>query len=369
VRLHRSWCAYLADYQSFKLQPSGRSFGPSEQQRIADDCEVLRSDPQNVVGGEAYCILNELRSHVGAAFPYPNEASLLAALVNFTTSASYDDLKANYTNFNEYTGFVVDGSSITALYNAFNTTMPPGVSIAPSAISAYYNPWRAAVDARCKGPGGVPCELTNFGPPAAQSANYYYWMRTLRDLGREAVLNIIVALIVSYVVLVLVTRNVLVPALAILSIGSTVTMVLATIFSLDYKFDANASILIVVATGLSVDYAVHLSHFYNDQPGTRKQKATMALHGVGLSVCGGALTTGGAAVPLSFAQHFLFFREAGHFILSTAAFGIFFSFTMLIPLFMVMGPEGNYGDIDRLFVWCTKERTRASPAQGSQPQA
>jgi len=226
----------------------------------------------------------------------------------------------------------------------------------------YYDPWREAVDERCD--ERFRCELTNFGPPGRETANYFYWMATLRELGHEAVMNIMIALVVSYVVLVMVTRNVLVPALSILSIGSTVTCVLAAIFlhPNEYKFDANAAILIVMATGMSVDYAVHLGHFYNDQPGMRFEKAQMALHGVGLSVCGGALTTGGAALPLTLAQHFLFFEEAGAFIFCTAFFGLFFSFAMLMPLLMIIGPEGSQGDLDDLFAKACSKTTPVRPA-------
>ena len=81
--------------------------------------------------------------------------------------------------------------------------------------------------------------------------------------------------------------------------------------------------------------------------GQRYAKARDALHGVGLSVIGGALTTGGAAIPLMAAPNFLFFQQAGFFIFFTAFFGIIFSFGMLIPLLMVCGPVGETGDIFR----------------------
>lgn len=80
----------------------------------------------------------------------------------------------------------------------------------------------------------------------------------------------------------------------------------------------------------------------------------MALHGVGLSVWGGALTTGGAAVPLCFAKHFLFFEEAGFFILLVAVFALFFSFCMLMPLLMICGPEGTTGDLANYLGPCVR---------------
>lgn len=211
---------------------------------------------------------------------------------------------------------------------------------------------QAAVDAQCT--SEVPCAFTNYGPPSGSSTqSLFYFMATIRELVREAVLNIVIALVVSYVVLVVATRNVIIPALAVLSIGSTVTWVLAMILALGHRFDANAAILVVMATGMAVDYAVHLAHFYNDGVGTRYQKTQAALHGVGLSVCGGALTTAGAAIPLCFSLHFLFFEMAGAFILSVAIFGLFFSFCMLVPLLMIVGPTGAQGDLQTIFDSCT----------------
>ena len=65
--------------------------------------------------------------------------------------------------------------------------------------------------------------------------------------------------------------------------------------------------------GLAVDYAVHITHFYNEATGTRYEKAADALHGVGISIVGGAITTGGAALPLLAAKSFVFFAMAGIF--------------------------------------------------------
>ena len=78
---------------------------------------------------------------------------------------------------------------------------------------------------------------------------------------------------VAYVVLVLTTANLLVPLLALLSIASTIIWSLAVVFLAGYTFNANAAILSVMAVGLAVDYAVHITHFYNEAAGNRCEKA------------------------------------------------------------------------------------------------
>ena len=59
-----------------------------------------------------------------------------------------------------------------------------------------------------------------------------------------------------------------------------------------------------------------MTHFYNEAVGDRYEKTADALHGVGISIVGGAVTTGGAAIPLLFANNFVFFKTAGYFIIS-----------------------------------------------------
>ena len=73
---------------------------------------------------------------------------------------------------------------------------------------------------------------------------------------------------------------------------------------------AVSAIIIVMCVGLAVDYAVHFTHFYNEAPGNRFEKAQGALHGVGVSVIGGAVTTAGAAIPMMISPNSQGFHEA-----------------------------------------------------------
>ena len=81
--------------------------------------------------------------------------------------------------------------------------------------------------------------------------------------------------------------------------------------------------------------------------------------GVGLSIIGGAITTMGAGAP-QFACVILFFRLNGTFIFLTSGLAIFFSFFMLIPLLMAMGPEGQQGE---LCFWRSAHAQEATPGK------
>ena len=214
---------------------------------------------------------------MGGAFPYADEAALRAALQIFYASAAYAQLERRYDKYATYTSFLAEGDSgIKALWTAFNSTMPtvrprhprtlrawlqtrrPGggrsslvlflrqnIETSATAISKYYDPWRKAVSDTCN--DVAPCMMAD--------GAYYRYMGMTFTLVDTATLNIAIALIVSYFILLIFTGNFLAPVLAIVSIGSTITWVNAAILLMGYKFDLIGAILLVMIVGMSVDYA------------------------------------------------------------------------------------------------------------------
>jgi len=324
---------------------SSATFGPAVQQQIVDDCNALAANADLVANGEVYCVLNELQKFAPDAFPYADEASLLTALGLFYASPAYANLLYSFRYYQSYTNVVTTpaGDGIDSIFINLNSTIPTTLNVGiPSQVTPYYDDWTAAVEPLCT---DAPCVM-------ACNQGIFERMATLSEMRNNAIQNIGLALIVSYVVLVVTTMNLLVPFLAIFSIGSTIVWSLGTFFLWGYQFNANAAILSVMAVGLAVDYAVHIVHFYNEASGDRYEKTQDALHGVGISVIGGAVTTGGAAVPLLFAKNFVFFQMAGVFIFFTAVWGLIFSFFLLCPLLMVLGPTGEIGDLRAIFRCC-----------------
>lgn len=327
------------DKFTLKFKSDDTGYGPKMQEKMVKDCEVLRAKDALVTGKEAYCLLNDLKAYDPANFPYDDQAKLIAALETFKDSQKYAQLAVDYNNYRTLTNYVVGTKpGGMALWHSFNATIPTDVEISTTAIQPYYDEWRDAVDKQ------VDQDVV-----LTQKEILFVAMAGFGGIQRTAVLNIVIALVCSYFVLVLVTRNALVPVLAVISIGATVSWVLAATFSLGFKFDLYTGILIVMIVGMAVDYAVHFTHFYNEAEGTRYDKAQGALHGVGVSVVGGAVTTAGAAIPLIFAPNFQFFHQAGVFIFCVAFFGLIFSFFLLIPLLMVCGPEGETGDVIAIY--------------------
>lgn len=161
------------------------------------------------------------------AFPYADEAALRAALQIFCASAAYAQLERRYDKYATYTGFLAEGDSgIKALWTAFNSTMPtvrprhprtlrawlqtrrPGggrsslvlllrqnIETSATAISKYYDPWRKAVSDTCN--DVAPCMMAD--------GAYYRYMGMTFTLVNTATLNIAIALVVSYFILLIFT--------------------------------------------------------------------------------------------------------------------------------------------------------------------
>ena len=107
------------------------------------------------------------------------------------------------------------------------------MGFAAARIKDYFDPWKAAVDAQCS--DDEQCIMTG------TFDMYYWWMSAMFGMAGSAFQNIAVAIVASYFVLVLVTRNFLVPLFAVISIGSTITWVLAGVFLSGYKFTLECS--------------------------------------------------------------------------------------------------------------------------------
>ena len=70
------------------------------------------------------------------------------------------------------------------------------------------------------------------------------------------------SLIICFLVLAAITRNLQVSSLAITCIGSIIAFILSTIHLLGWTFGLIESTCMIVFIGISFDYVVHIAHCY-----------------------------------------------------------------------------------------------------------
>mmetsp|Transcript_36147 Transcript_36147/g.85287 ORF Transcript_36147/g.85287 Transcript_36147/m.85287 type:complete len:613 (-) Transcript_36147:711-2549(-) len=116
---------YVDGFTSGLNFASGR-FGPDQQKKMVEDCEVLSANKDLVDGDEHHCLLNDLKAHNPTAFPYTSEELLRNALVGFYASDKYTELTNNYKSYATRTGFLSKSEAeINVLWMSFNSTIPP----------------------------------------------------------------------------------------------------------------------------------------------------------------------------------------------------------------------------------------------------
>jgi hypothetical protein len=316
-------------------------FDAAVQARIAADCDAAAVATALVSTGEVYCVLNVLRDSNATAFPYATSAELHDALVALYASDGYAALVANISDFPAQTGFVSSsngaaGGHVVALWHAFNSTIPQTTRPTPGSAGPHWEAWDSFARARCVDLGCV------------QTTQLWRFFDVLRSLFTFALSTTIICVGCSFVVLLIATSNVLIALYATLTIVAIILSVLAGVLLLGFSFGMFECIFIILTCGMAIDYAVHLAHFYTHASGGRVRRTTSALHGVGLSILGGAATTMGAGAP-QFACAILFFQLNGIFIFLTSGLSLFFSFSMLLPLLMMAGPEGDQGELAALW--------------------
>uniref|UniRef100_A0A7S2CWY4 SSD domain-containing protein n=1 Tax=Haptolina brevifila TaxID=156173 RepID=A0A7S2CWY4_9EUKA len=303
-----------------------------------------------------YCLLEQVRAFVGPThFPLKTEAALVDAIDAFYASANYSHLRdmvrrEAHRNVDTLTGVViapVDGvRRVRALYNSFTTGLSKhavdnGIFGGdPRVVWPTFEAWRLLANRECV---QVSCFSALYSASGAVNIG-----ALIRSISYFATSTIGICVGACFGVLLVVTLNVVVALYATITVAYVIASVMGCIVACGLKDGMYENIFTILVVGMSIDYAVHLAHFYTHAAGSRYEKAQEALYGVGASVLGGAATTVGAGSTLLFCVA-MFFYVQGLFILFTALCALLHSFAFLMPLFMIAGPVGQQGDLRWLF--------------------
>ena len=156
---------------------------------------------------------------------------------------------------------------------------------------------------------------------------------------RLAITGMSLGLTVAFVVLLLATRNLIVAALATLTITMCIMTVLGTIQMMGWKLGFSECLSIMILCGFAVDYVVHLAHAYMTSTAKpRLERTHDALKTLGVSVFWGMLTSAvSGAVLASCTLQFL--AKFGTFFLLTILWAYLWAVLFLMPLLATIGPE------------------------------
>merc|ERR1711871_220971 len=152
--------------------------------------------------------------------------------------------------------------------------------------------------------------------------------------------------LISLICVVIFTGDLVVSVFTMCTILLIVITLMGFLFAvMGYTFGAIEAVGVTIFVGMSVDYALHMSHGYHGAHGeTRYKKIRHALTHLGVSIIGGAGTTAGAAIFLFFCHMYLFI-QLGTMMFMNTLLALFFSLIFLSSMLMVAGPLSHMCDV------------------------
>jgi len=141
-------------------------------------------------------------------------------------------------------------------------------------------------------------------------------------------------------------RNLVVVAMVILHVISICLTLIACFVLEGRSLGVIESISATLLVGLSVDYLVHISSAYLDQPEDvpRERRVLNAIGHLGGSVIAGSATTVVSAIPLCLGTT-TFFVAFGRFVIGIIFLSLIFTFFFLSSALYLFGPENNFGSL------------------------
>jgi hypothetical protein len=171
------------------------------------------------------------------------------------------------------------------------------------------------------------------------STGFYDWMVASKVFLESAFWNAGVALLIAFVVILFMTLNYKLTGLVFVGLFYVLAMVCLLMTISGWVIGIIEAIGVSVATGMAVDYVLHLSHSFNHQPaGPAPERVRGALQEMGISILSGCLTTWIACIAL-YCCDFLWFRLFGCFVTMVIWSSFFITMTGVTAILSLYGPE------------------------------
>eukprot|EP00929_Paragymnodinium_shiwhaense_P047960 TRINITY_DN2431_c0_g1_i1.p1 TRINITY_DN2431_c0_g1~~TRINITY_DN2431_c0_g1_i1.p1 ORF type:complete len:1248 (-),score=317.11 TRINITY_DN2431_c0_g1_i1:185-3928(-) len=237
----------------------------------------------------------------------------------------------DYELAQEMTGYTIQDGKLSFAFIGWNATF--GMQNTVEEANEWYDRWEEFYTSNNGDTGGV------------QTSELHVFMATQNEMVKGAILGIVLSLVVAFLVMLAATRNWWVALIGLGNITSICCVFLGLLPTIGWSLGEYECIFLIATVGLSVDYTAHLLHAYNHAlEVTREDRVRSALGEMGISVLNSAITTLAAALML-FGCGFHFFFQFGAFIFIIILLSITMSMTFLMPLMILIGPQGEQGKL------------------------
>jgi len=197
-------------------------------------------------------------------------------------------------------------------------------------LPSEYLPAKAAVD--------QIIAHSNISTKAFATSPIYQAWETDSIISLELWRNLALAMIVVGVVSFTMLGNFSLCLMVMACVMLTLVDLVGTLHFWDVTIDVISCVNIVLATGLCVDYSVHIAHAFSVAEGSRTERTKAALVNLGPAIVNGGVTTFLAVIILPFSQSHVFktfFKIFG----LTVLYGVFHGLVFLPALLSSFGPH------------------------------
>ncbi|CAN0219603.1 unnamed protein product [Pylaiella littoralis] len=168
------------------------------------------------------------------------------------------------------------------------------------------------------------------------SQSYLQW-ETFQIIYKELYQGLGLCLGAVFILTLILIAHPLSAGLVFLMVTFTIVDVLGIMYFWGLAIDTVAVINLVLAVGLSVDYAAHIAHSFMIKTGTRDERMVQAVSDIGVAVVHGGLSTFLAVVLLSLSASYVF-RVLFKQFFATAVMGLGHGLILLPVLLSLVGP-------------------------------
>jgi len=214
-----------------------------------------------------------------------------------------------------------------------------------------YDRWEAAIGQRmASAPAGVG--------GGWQTAEAWWWMDTISHMRDGAYSAAGITLLLSAVIILLSTRNVVVTVFSVGAISAILAATVATVVGMGWTLGFLEGICFSILIGLSVDFVIHVGHAYvqageeydaeggQEEP-DRNTMARAAVSRMGFPVVSAGLTTLMSAIILFFCT-ISFFVKFGTIVMLSMVYALVITFGLYAALLDAAGPQRGFGDVARM---------------------